>query len=369
MSGTATNATNTGITADTATATNYITFVSATTGNLPQKVDTDLTYNPSTNTLAANLSGNVTGNMTGSVSGSVGSVTGNVTGSVGSVTGNVSGNVTGNVTGSVGSVRSITSDLSLNSYRIVGLLDPSANQDASTKKYVDDRGIFGTTTDVGLYTSVKLGYNAVATGTGNKAVAIGFESLKSNTTGGKNIAIGFRSLLNNTTGGQNTSVGSEALNNNLDGSYNVAIGCLALQDSSFNSSNTAVGYNALNNTKSDNNVAIGSSAGLNNIDGSNNTFIGYNTNCNGNFSYSTAIGHDSLITANNQIVLGTGDETVTIPGKLIIPDNGSIGKNDPGIAGQISYNATYIYICTTSSSTPTTPDGVWNRILYDSSWN
>jgi len=50
---TATNATNTAITATTTNATYYPTFVSATSGNLPQLVDTTLTYNPSTDTLTA----------------------------------------------------------------------------------------------------------------------------------------------------------------------------------------------------------------------------------------------------------------------------------------------------------------------------
>jgi hypothetical protein len=48
---TATNATNVAVTADSANATRYLGFYSATTGNLGTLVDSDLTYNPSTNTL------------------------------------------------------------------------------------------------------------------------------------------------------------------------------------------------------------------------------------------------------------------------------------------------------------------------------
>jgi hypothetical protein len=54
--GSATNATNAANVAVTAVSTNasfYPTFVSATTGNLAAGVDSDLTYNPSTNTLTA----------------------------------------------------------------------------------------------------------------------------------------------------------------------------------------------------------------------------------------------------------------------------------------------------------------------------
>ena len=49
--GSATNATNVGVTASNVNASFYPTFVSSTTGNLPIAVDADLTYNPSSNTL------------------------------------------------------------------------------------------------------------------------------------------------------------------------------------------------------------------------------------------------------------------------------------------------------------------------------
>jgi hypothetical protein len=47
----ATNATNIGVTADDTTTTGYVTFVTASTGSLPAKVDTNLTYNAATNVL------------------------------------------------------------------------------------------------------------------------------------------------------------------------------------------------------------------------------------------------------------------------------------------------------------------------------
>ena len=55
---------------NTAAALHYITFVNGATGDKEVRTDTDLTYNPGTNTLTAvtfsgNLSGNVTGNVTG----------------------------------------------------------------------------------------------------------------------------------------------------------------------------------------------------------------------------------------------------------------------------------------------------------------
>lgn len=70
LTGTATNATNAAITDDTATnATMYLTWVTANTGNLPQKVtSTKLTFNPSTGALGAtSFSGAGTG-LTGTAS-------------------------------------------------------------------------------------------------------------------------------------------------------------------------------------------------------------------------------------------------------------------------------------------------------------
>jgi len=55
--GSSTNATNTGITADSTNATMYLTFVSSTTGNLPQLVNSSITVNPSTGKITGGISG------------------------------------------------------------------------------------------------------------------------------------------------------------------------------------------------------------------------------------------------------------------------------------------------------------------------
>lgn len=54
--GTATNAVNTGITANSTNATNYLTFVSNTTGNLPQLVNSGISCNPSTGSITGGIS-------------------------------------------------------------------------------------------------------------------------------------------------------------------------------------------------------------------------------------------------------------------------------------------------------------------------
>ena len=54
---TATDATNTAITANSTNATNYLTFVSTTTGNLPQLANSSITCNPSTGAITGGISG------------------------------------------------------------------------------------------------------------------------------------------------------------------------------------------------------------------------------------------------------------------------------------------------------------------------
>jgi hypothetical protein len=77
FSGTATNATNVNITASSTNTSFYPTFVSSTSGNLPPLVDTELTYNPSSNTLSVpniNVSSNIQyggANLVRIVSGSI----------------------------------------------------------------------------------------------------------------------------------------------------------------------------------------------------------------------------------------------------------------------------------------------------------
>jgi hypothetical protein len=53
----ATNATNVGITVSTVSADNYLTFVSATSGNLPELVNSSITCNPSTGAITGGISG------------------------------------------------------------------------------------------------------------------------------------------------------------------------------------------------------------------------------------------------------------------------------------------------------------------------
>ena len=80
---------------------------------------------------------------TGFVGGLTGDVTGNITGNVtGNTTGNLTGNVSGNVTASTGTTTLnnlvVNGTADFTSTQLDNLLDPTSNQQAATKKYVDD---------------------------------------------------------------------------------------------------------------------------------------------------------------------------------------------------------------------------------------
>jgi hypothetical protein len=112
----------------------------------------------------------------------------------------------------------------------------------------------------------------------------------------------------------NTAMGYQSLNSLVSGVRNTALGYQALY-STTNDQNTAVGYQSLRSTTSGTtNVAIGYQSGYNNTTGSYNTYIGYGADASaGTYTVSTAVGANSSITGNSQIVLGRPTETVIIP--------------------------------------------------------
>jgi hypothetical protein len=169
--------------------------------------------------------------------------------------------------------------------------------------------------------------------TGSCITAVGQQALAKNTSGNYNTAIGFLSSVDNTTGTANTSMGSYSLLHNTIGSYNTAIGFFSATENTTGSSNSSFGFDTLHsNTTGNNNSAFGYHALRNNTTGYNNTSVGsasgqsmlatvgstcIGTNADTAFNYSTAIGSNSVCTADHQIMLGTENETVFICGKTI----------------------------------------------------
>ena len=160
---------------------------------------------------------------------------------------------------------------------------------------------------------------------GKNNIALGNYTL-SQTIASDNIAVGYNSLVNNYRGDKNISIGTDSMLNNYDGTHNTTLG-------------HETGYS---NQDGNNNTFIGYHSGYSNVNGNNNTFIGYNTNSNGEYSNSTAIGSNATVSANNQIVIGTSNDTIKIPGTIQIDNafNNDVSMNSNlYVNGDVSFNS------------------------------
>jgi hypothetical protein len=202
-----------------------------------------------------------------------------------------------------------------------------------------------------------VGINALGRNTtGGMNVAVGTNSLFSNLTGENNVAMNFGALYANTSGVDNVAIGKQAITTNQTGSNNVGIGSLAIQGIT-SSNNTAVGYRSLvYSSTGSSNTAFGYLAGGNNSTGSFNTYIGYGADVpafGATWSNSTAIGANAMITASNQITLGTAAERVFMPGKLTT-------TGDASFNGRVDINGNVILSNATASKMRVTSDASFN---------
>ncbi|MFT3702384.1 MAG: tail fiber domain-containing protein [Agriterribacter sp.] len=163
--------------------------------------------------------------------------------------------------------------------------------------------------------------------TGAHNVVIGNGAMHDNTTGGYQVAIGNDALYNlNGGGGNNVATGHEAMYETTTGNYNTAAGNESMYDNTTGSFNAAVGYSALSyNTTSGNNTAMGAYTMYSNGGAGYNTavgvYAGYYTSTNSTFvgwfargvqagvTNSTAIGYNTVVTASNQVRIGTNTIT------------------------------------------------------------
>ncbi len=152
-------------------------------------------------------------------------------------------------------------------------------------------------------TNTIVGYQAfVSNSTGQYNVALGDNTLNSNTSGFENTAVGTQVLKNNTIGSNNTGLGENALYYNISGDTNTALGGFALERITSGSDNIGIGYRAGrsigvggSNTYSNNSIFIGSNTAPQNINQTNQIVIGHN-----------AIGNGS-----NTVTIGDGNITKT----------------------------------------------------------
>ncbi|MGE6220979.1 beta strand repeat-containing protein [Nubsella zeaxanthinifaciens] len=133
-------------------------------------------------------------------------------------------------------------------------------------------------TDNHISQDAGVGSNGSSVGTGANNVAIGKNTLSSNTTGSDNLALGQGALKNNTVGSGNAALGQFTLSNVSDGTLNVGFGNAALYSLLSGVSNTAVGSGTLENLQyGSGNTTLGVLAGGDLVNGGFNTSLGFNT--------------------------------------------------------------------------------------------
>jgi trimeric autotransporter adhesin len=181
------------------------------------------------------------------------------------------------------------------------------------------------------------GYETLLNNTASYNCGYGNWSLKLNTTGASNSAFGYSSLYNNNIGNFNSAFGESALAGNTTGNYNCGFGYFSGYSNTTGSNNTGIGTNTLQNNNGNNNLALGHQAGMLRSAYTNCTFVGVLAEANlNNFSNSTAIGYNAVVTASNQVKIGNALVTA-IGGAVnwsVISDGrfkNNIKENIPGL--------------------------------------
>ncbi|NOQ27022.1 MAG: hypothetical protein GQ564_16800 [Bacteroidales bacterium] len=189
---------------------------------------------------------------------------------------------------------------SAGTHKISNVVDPTLNQDASTKKYVDDQIAIvsgGSTlvsanglSEIDVQNSyIQLGVNKDAL---NRRILF-YENRIEVRNLYENIFMGRESGLNQTTSAE----------------YNTSFGNLSLKSQTTADNNTAIGYGSgLSITTGGTNTFLGSESGYNITDGSNNLFSGYKSGFNMLGNYNVVLGSYS----GSQASSGTGDDNVLI---------------------------------------------------------
>lgn len=159
-----------------------------------------------------------------------------------------------------------------------------------------------TSVSIGAMSNYQSGYMLAS-------VAVGYGSGRLQSNGNMlNTYIGPFTAFNNwSSGDYNTSLGGYSLYNVTSGFYNLGSGYNSLFSLTAGYHNTAIGAESLYYlTTGQFNTAIGTGSGSVITSGSNNTFLGREANASSNnISASIAIGRDALVTASNQISIGS----------------------------------------------------------------
>lgn len=208
---------------------------------------------------------------------------------------------------------------------------------------------------------------------------VGYQAGFWNSSGDGNTSLGQNCLLNTRTGSWNSGFGINALYTNQSGSHNSTLGLEGLYSitHSFNTSvGSTAGY-ALTGSGSEHNVVIGYAAARYHSNGSTAlttagscVYIGSQVRgLNNSDSNSIVIGASAIGDGANTTVLGTSSTTQTklhgtatsvgiISGDRLRLVNSKTPANsgDTGTAGDICWDASYLYVCTATNT--------WRRIAH-----
>lgn len=173
--------------------------------------------------------------------------------------------------------------------------------------------------------------NSISSGAHNSF--FGTNAGRMNSTGHSNSFFGSTAGYDNINGVGNAFFGSSAGQQNISGNSNSFFGQTAGLRALTGSENSFFGnYAGYFNFTGSGNSFFGTRAGWDNETGTNNTIIGSNADVGStNLNYATAIGAGSTVSFSNSVVLGRTNDTVRIPGNLVL--NGSITFVTLGAAG------------------------------------
>lgn len=247
--------------------------------------------------------------------------------------------------------------------------------------------------NVSGFDNVAIGRSAGYGFTGSNQIAIGRDSGASNgftlaigmfagsgvNTGYANMAIGNYTMQANGSGAENTAIGEQALRYNTSGTGTVAVGNGTLNANTTGYNNTAVGQAAMaSNTTGERSTVIGSSAGYDLTTGGYNIIIGYNTGRGITTGVTNTIIGSQItgLAANlsNHVIIGDGNGNKRIvvdasgyvglgtnvtPTSAIDTDGSTLrlrtsrtpaSATAAGNAGEICWDADYIYVCTATNT-------------------
>jgi trimeric autotransporter adhesin len=236
------------------------------------------------------------------------------------------------------------------------------------------------------FDEVGIGTGTLTNDHGNKNVAVGHYSMERNDNGFQNVAVGHAAMQSNQTATLSVAIGYEALKNGRFLDENTAVGhrvmtaltsgfqntgigrgAMDLQTSSFDC--TALGWGTLDKMTGSGNTAVGSAVlGGATGSGSYNTLIGYQAGRNAadldgvisigkntfngvsSKTNSVAIGNDTAITRNGEMVFGNGISNYVFAGyQAQITEGGVITTN-----GYASYSTNATIVVFTTGITNTT---------------